>query len=195
MAGTRIYPWREVVPLMLDPVFYAPAEIISSAAGFHKTLLPELAELVGGYLPVSHPLLRFCKVIELARYLSLEFGEAATYPLCEVLSWSRGTSPVLVEPGQTSTRRMRLTIDSRGIRSIDTVPNGPEESTFVDCSLYSHAYIIEPIENLSGICVEFQVSLSSKQFTTLSACLLTKPSHSARNEPPASSKTPAWSTN
>lgn len=180
IAGTRMYPWREAVPLMLEPLLHTSAESISSAAGFDKTLLPEVANLVGGHLQPNHPLLRFCKVIQLARYLSLaELRDAVTYPLCEVLSWSRGTCPILVEQGQTIDRRVRLTIDSRGIQSIERLSDSSEESTAMGSSLSSRAYVVESAEHLSGVGIEFQVNLSSPNPT----CLLTKLFRSDPNEP------------
>lgn len=186
IAGTSMYPWRDAVPLTLDPVLYAPTEILSSAAGFSKSLLPDMAGLIGGYLQLSHPLLRFCKVMQLAQYLRLaESGNAVTHPLCEVLSWSRGASPILVEQGQAVNPLMRLTIDSRGIKSIERLSEKLEQSATMGLSLYSHAYIVESVEQLSGVGVEFLVSLSS----TLSTHLLTKMPHSARNEPSACSDT------
>lgn len=180
IAGTRMYPWRDTQSLMLDPVLYAPTDMISSAAGFQRTLLPEVAGLIGSHLQSNHILLRFCKVIQLARYLSLaEPGKAVTYPLCEVLSWSRGTSPILAKQGQIIDRRMRLTIDSRGIKSIERVSDSPDGENVTGSSRSSHAYIVEPVERLSGVGIEFQVSLPSTLFT----CRLTKPYLSARNEP------------
>lgn len=179
-----MYPWRDAAPLILDPVLYAPIEIISSAAGFHKTLLPDVADLISDHLQLDHPLLRFCKVLQLAQYLSFaEFGNAVVHPLCEVLSWSRGTCPILVEQGQAVNPRVRLTLDSRGIKSIERVSDDLEESTLIDLSLSSHAYIVESAEQLSGVGIEFQVSLSSTIFTRL----LTKLPHSAWNEPSAGS--------
>lgn len=184
VAGTRMYAWRGAPALMLEPVICAPTEIISSAAGFHGMLLPELAGMVGGHLQVEHPLLRFCKVLQLAKYLSSsEFDNAAVYPLCEVLSWSRGTSPVLVEQGQAADPILRLTIDSRGIKSIDRVSDNSQESNSIGLSLPSHAYIVGSVEQLSEIDMEFWVSLSSTLFTRG----LTRPPHPARNEPPADS--------
>lgn len=168
----------------LDPVLYMPTEILSSAAGFPKSLLPDMAGLIGGHLELAHPLLRFCKVIQLAQYLSVaEYGNAVTHPLCEVLSWSRGASPILIEQGQVVNPWIRLTIDSRGIKSIERLSDQLEKSTAIGLSLYSHAYIVESVEQLSGVDVEFLVSLSS----TLFIRLLTKLFHSARNEPSACS--------
>ncbi|UKZ58812.1 uncharacterized protein TrAtP1_000135 [Trichoderma atroviride] len=159
-----MHPWRDSGSLMLDPVLYAPADIISSVAGSHETLLPEVAGLIGGHLQPNHPLLRFCKVMQLARYLSLaEPGDSVTYPLCEVLSWSRGTLPILAE-GQAINRRMRLTIDSRGIKSIDMVSEKSEESAVIGSSRSSHAYIVGSVESLSGVGIEFQVSLFFYEF-------------------------------
>lgn len=179
-----MYPWRNAAPLNLDPVLYVPTEILSSAAGFLESLLPDMADLIGGYLELTHPLLRFCKVIQLAQYLSVaEFGNAVTHPLCEVLSWSRGASPILIQQGQAVNPWVRLTIDSRGIKSIESLSDKLEKSTVIGLSLYSHAYIVESVEKLSGVDVEFLVSLSAALFTRL----LTKPSHSARNEPSACS--------
>lgn len=173
IAGTRTYPWREAVPLMLEPLLHTSAESISSAAGFDKTLLPEVANLVGSHLQLDHPLLRFCQVIQLARYLSLaEPGDAVTYPLCKVLSWSRGTCPLLVEQGPIIDRRVRLTIDSRGIQSIERLSDSSEESTVMGSSRSSRVYVVESAEHLSGVDIEFQVSLSSPNPT----CLLTRPS-------------------
>ncbi|KAK1245515.1 hypothetical protein MKX08_005144 [Trichoderma sp. CBMAI-0020] len=156
-----MYPWREAAPLILDPVLYAPPEIISGAAGFDKTLLPEVADLIGSHLQLHHPLLRFCKVKQLAQYLSLtDFDDAVIHPLCEVLSWSRGTRPVLVEQGQAVNPRMRLTIDSRGIKGIERVSDSAEESTVIGLSLPSHAYIVESVQQLSGVGIQFQLGMS-----------------------------------
>lgn len=182
IAGTMLYPWRGARSLMLDPMLYTTAESISRTAGFQKTFLPEVADLIGGNLQPSHPLLRFCKVIQLARYLNLaELGDAVTRPLCEVLSWSRGTSPIFVEGGQSIDRRMRLTIDSRGIKSIGMVSESEssEENTVMGSSCFTHVYIVESVKGLSGVDIGFQVSLSS----TISECLLAKLIPSARNEP------------
>ncbi|KAL7902765.1 hypothetical protein HDV64DRAFT_266767 [Trichoderma sp. TUCIM 5745] len=156
IAATRMYPWRDTAPLDLDPVLYVPTEILSSAAGFPKSFLPDVAGLIGGHLELTHPLLRFCKVIQLAQYLSVaEPGNAVTHPLCDVLSWSRGASPILVEQGQAVNPWIRLTIDSRGIKSIERISDQLEKSTAIGLSLYSHVYIVEPVEKLSGVDVEF----------------------------------------
>ncbi|KAL6910158.1 hypothetical protein GGI43DRAFT_389463 [Trichoderma evansii] len=167
IAGTRMYPWREAVPLMLDPVLCAPTEIISSAAGFHKTFLPEVASVIGGYLQLDHPLLRFCKVLQLAQHLSsAESGSAVTYPLCEVLSWSRGTSPILIEQGQTVDPRVRLTIDSRGIKIIERVSDSSRERTSIGLPIPSRAYIIESVERLAGVSIEYQLGMSRLHIPT-----------------------------
>lgn len=164
IAGTRIYPWRNVAPLELDPGCCAPPELISSAAGLHRTLLPELADIIGGYLQPHHALLRFWSVLRLAKELSTaEMDSAVTYPLCEVLSWSRGASPTLVEQGQAANPRVRLTIDSRGIERIERVSDHSQETTR-DLSTNSHAYVVELVEQLSGVSIEFQVGLASMPF-------------------------------
>lgn len=161
IAATRMYPWRDTAPLDLDPVLYVPTEILSSAAGFPKSFLPDVAGLIGGHLELTHPLLRFCKVIQLAQYLSVaEPGNAVTHPLCDVLSWSRGASPILVEQGQAVNPWIRLTIDSRGIKSIERISDQLEKSTAIGLSLYSHVYIVEPVEKLSGVDVEFLLGTS-----------------------------------
>ncbi|UKZ86356.1 uncharacterized protein TrAFT101_002191 [Trichoderma asperellum] len=166
IAGTRIYPWRTVAPLELDPGCCASPELISSAAGLHRTLLPELADIIGGYLQPHHALLRFCSVIRLAKELSrAEMDYAVTYPLCEVLSWSRGASPTLVEQGQAANPRVRLTIDSRGIERIERVSDDSQETTR-DLLTNSHAYVVDLVEQLSGVSIGFQLGMSRLQVPT-----------------------------
>ncbi|KAL7921836.1 hypothetical protein ACQKWADRAFT_294567 [Trichoderma austrokoningii] len=162
VAGTSMYPWRDVAPLTLDPVLYAPTDILSSAAGFPKPFLPDIAGLIGSHLQPNHALLRFCKVIQLAQYLnSAESGNAVTHPLCEVLSWTRGTAaPILVGQGEAVNPRMRLTIDSRGIKSIERLSDTLEGSTALGLSLFSHAYIVESVEQLSEVGIEFSLGMS-----------------------------------
>ncbi|KAL6910159.1 hypothetical protein GGI43DRAFT_389466 [Trichoderma evansii] len=167
VSGIKIYPWRNILPLELAPGRHVSSELINSIAGFHRTFLPEVAGLIGGHLPVDHLLLRFCNVLRLAEELSsaeITCNDAITYPLCEILSWSRGTSPILVEH-QTVNPRLRITIDSRGIQRVERVSDRSQETTS-DVPVASYVYVVESVAQLSGVSIEFQLGMSRLQVPT-----------------------------
>ncbi|KAK1252819.1 hypothetical protein MKX08_004006 [Trichoderma sp. CBMAI-0020] len=124
LAGRKRYAWRGMVPLKFmssATLERCPPEMISEICGFGRVLLPEMALLIQSHSR-EHILWRFCSVLQLLRDLELaQTLETATYPLPKVLSWSRGEAPKLVEDQSLAGPLVALTIDARGLKSIQRI--------------------------------------------------------------------------
>lgn len=172
LAATRRYPWRKAAPLKLLSsasggwASWDFMKKISDICGYKTVLLPELSTLIIGRLPHRHFRLleSFCSVSQLAEELhKVEADKATIYPLYAVLSWTRGKLPQLVQHEQLADSPMRLTIDSRGIKTIERISESLESPATEDSKILAHslAFIVEPVEKLQSVEIEFQVRSSS----------------------------------
>jgi hypothetical protein len=136
-----------------------PPELISKICGFQNTFLPEVpeaAQLVQRFSQ-SHVLWRLCTVLQLVRELeSAENKEAVSYPLPEVLSWSRGKSPKLVQDESLAGAFIRFTIDARGIKSIERISDPPQRPA-AGIPSPSRVFLVQSVEKLSTCRIEFEV--------------------------------------
>ncbi|KAH8129422.1 hypothetical protein LI328DRAFT_163056 [Trichoderma asperelloides] len=167
LAATWRYPWKGMAPLKL-PSYSALADpspsIISKLCGFKREFLPEIATLIQSYSR-SSILWRFDATLQLAEELNFATAdeeEAITCALSEVLCWSRNGSPdgspklvqdELVDPF------VCLIIDSRGIKSINRLSEH-SATLAAQISIHPNLLIIEPVETVKSIDVEFRLGRS-----------------------------------
>lgn len=160
VAGTRRYAWREMPPLKFPSsttLEMPPTDIVSKICGFRKNFLPEVTRIIQSHSK-KHILWRLCSVLHLVRELdSVETDETVVYPLPQVLSWSRGSLVQLVDDPNTAGHFIRLTIDSRGIKSIERISETPANNTAGEIPNPSFMFVVEAVEKLSGVTVEFEV--------------------------------------
>lgn len=163
-----------MAPLKL-PSYSALADpspsIISKLCGFKREFLPEIATLIQSYSR-SSILWRFDATLQLAEELNFATAdeeEAITCALSEVLCWSRNGSPdgspklvqdELVDPF------VCLIIDSRGIKSINRLSEH-SATLAAQISIHPNLLIIEPVETVKSIDVEFRVCTVTCPLTLL----------------------------
>lgn len=159
LAGRKRYAWRGMPALnFMSSVTLErpPPEMISEICGFRDVFLPEVAQLIQSHSE-RHCLWRYCSVLKLVQDLELaESLETATYPLSQVLSWSRGEDPRLVQDEHVARPFIELRIDARGIKSIERISNIPT-NTGSEIPASSFVFAIEPVEKLSDAKMEFEV--------------------------------------
>lgn len=159
LAGRKRNAWRGMPALNFmssTTLERPPPEMISEMCGFQDVFLPEIAQLIQSHSK-SHDLWRYCSVLKLVRDLELaEPLETATYPLPKVLSWSRGELPVLVQDGDLAGPFIQLTIDARGIKSIERIPQ-VAASTAGEIPSSSFVFAVEPVDELLDAKIEFEV--------------------------------------
>lgn len=130
--------------------------IISKICGFIREFPPEIATLIQSHSQ-SSPLWRFNSTLQLAE--ELNFAKAnekvITCLLSEVLYWSRGNSPKLLQ-NRLFKPFICLVIDSQGIKSIRRISE-LRANKAAQISIYPNLLIIEPIEIIKLIRVEFKV--------------------------------------
>lgn len=150
-----------MVPLKL-PSYSALTDpspsIISKLCGFKKEFLPEIATLIQSYSQ-SSILWRFDAVLQLAEELNFAKADesAITRSLSEVLSWSRGSSPKLVQNELIDLDPfVCLIMDSRGIKSINRISE-LSATTAARTSIHPNVLIIEPAETMKSTEIEFMV--------------------------------------
>ncbi|UKZ60298.1 uncharacterized protein TrAtP1_001578 [Trichoderma atroviride] len=161
LVGRKRYAWRSMVPhrfMSSATLERCPPEVISEICGFGRVFLPEVALLIQSHSR-EHILWRFCSILQLLRDLELaETLETATYPLPKVLSWSRGEAPKLVQDQSLAGPWITLTIDARGIKSIQRIS---ELSRITGSELPppSFVYAIEPIESLQHAKMDIELGM------------------------------------
>lgn len=161
LAATWRYAWRSMAPLKLpshsaltDP---SPS-LISKLFGFTKDFLPEIVSIIQSYSQ-SSILWRLDTTLQLAEELSFATAdEAITCSLSEVQCWSRGGSPEFVQD-ELIDPFVCLIIDSRGIKSINRLSKLLATSA-AQTPIHPNVLIIEPVETIKSIGIEFKVCVS-----------------------------------
>ncbi|KAL7916015.1 hypothetical protein GGI35DRAFT_431322 [Trichoderma velutinum] len=165
VAGTRQYAWREMQPLKFPSsitLALPQPEMISRICGFRKIFLPEVIRLIQSHSKL-HIIWRYCSAIQLAQELGSAKAEAASiYEVSKVLSWSRGSSPNLVQDESLAGSFIRFTIDHRGIRSIDRISDTPANITG-EMPVSSCVFAVESVEKLSDANIKFELGLCRLQ--------------------------------
>ncbi|KAH6667292.1 hypothetical protein B0J14DRAFT_489952, partial [Halenospora varia] len=118
-------------------------------------LLPlELVQMIQNY---SEPSLfsRFISVLDLVGRLSPAISdELVSVPLCEISTWQRGDRPT--GAAASAGHIIRLTIDSCGIRKIESLPKNPPYS---ESRSHNMAFVIQEKSCLNGIIAWFKHGL------------------------------------
>ncbi|KAI1506026.1 hypothetical protein F5X99DRAFT_404574 [Biscogniauxia marginata] len=124
-AAWRI-PWREAPSILCDdefPVAPNPLVLEGYALSELRKLSPEIIKTIQGFSATSL-LWRFSSALELARFSSVAApSELISIPLCQLPVWERGGVPIRATSRQAPF--MRLTIDSRGIKTVERLPEMP----------------------------------------------------------------------
>lgn len=158
LAATWRYAWKSMAPLKLpsrSTLMDPSPSLISKLCGFKKEFLPEIAMLIQSYSQ-SSVLWRLDATLQLAEELSLaKAEEAITCSLSEVLYWSRHGSPRFVQD-ELADPFVCLIIDSQGIRSIDRISEF-SASLAAQMSIHPNVLMIEPVEAIKSIDIEFKV--------------------------------------
>ncbi|PTB45506.1 hypothetical protein M441DRAFT_131140 [Trichoderma asperellum CBS 433.97] len=162
LAGRKRYAWRGIISkikfMSSTTLESPPPETISEICGFRDVFLPEVALLIQSHSR-SHILWRYCSVLKLVRDLELaESLETATYPLRKVLSWSRGELPKLVQDKNLAGPFILLTLDARGVKSIERIPEVPT-TTGTEIPTPSFLFALATVERLSGAKIEFELGM------------------------------------
>lgn len=159
LAATWRYAWRGMAPLKL-PSYNALTDpfpsAISRICGFTKEFPLEISTLIQKFSQ-SSILWRFNSTLRLVE--ELNFAKADEEPitclLSEVLCWSRGSSPKLSQ-NTPSSSFVCIIIDSRGIKSISRISEDSANNV-AQISIHPNVLILEPVETLNSIRVEFKV--------------------------------------
>ena len=166
MAAARS-PWRGAPNLHLECDTNLAVELAYEKARVYgipglKLLPPELIEMVRGHSE-SGTFWRYISAMSFGRELSkTPIGTAASslatsIPLGDILGWTRGREPTLVQSPDRSLV-VRLTIDYRGIRQVERLPRRPPYQQFRSDSM---AFAIQDEDQLRDIIVQFKVRLLS----------------------------------
>lgn len=157
-------PWRDVtVPIVLPEEVSVGARALSTVA--EKYGLPQMSrvpqDIVCKVRDYSRSALfwRFTAALDLAARLhAMPTSIAVSIPLCEVTGWERGG---LVTQSKDSDRLpvIRLTIDSRGIRTVERLPAGQPEHT--RGRFDNMVFVIKDESCFANIIARFQVRKSA----------------------------------
>lgn len=177
-------PWRQVPWLWLDqpdssPVSIAwPADtadtadtVATAGSGGHEhdslshlamrlqRLSPEIVQMIRAQSADSL-LWRYSVVLDRARYVAshvLPEGPLSV-PLTEIAAWERGGASPLDASAATSAAHLpiiRLTIDARGLRSIERLPSKPTSRSWRSFNL---AFVVVDESEVRGVAVLFKVT-------------------------------------
>ncbi|KAL7922270.1 hypothetical protein ACQKWADRAFT_84052 [Trichoderma austrokoningii] len=162
LAATWRYAWRTMAPLKMPghhTLTNPLPSMIQKICDFRRKFTPEIARLIQSYSS-SSVLWRLCCAHQLIEELqSAESDKAVTCSLSKVLHWFRGSSPKFVENEQVLHPFVRLIMDSRGIKSIERIPESSANKAFYIPS-HSSVFITELAEKLKTVEVEFQLGMS-----------------------------------
>lgn len=157
-AATWRYPWKNVPAMKLEPSLDLDGgrslDLAAEICGMPNLLnLPfELAEMVRDFARPS-TLWRFASVLNLVASLSVDpFSTMESIPLSDISSWERGSAPTTSPAGNDPV--IRLTIDSRGLRMIERLPEMPNPAEF---RTDSFAYAVEHEQVFKGVTADFSL--------------------------------------
>lgn len=126
----------------------------------------EILHLIGEYAQPS-PLDRYRAVIDLAADLnSQEQSRQQSLSLSEIASWERGGHAAV---NKSPHPIVRFTIDCWGLKRIERLADNPP---FAGKRSDTEVYIIETLERLRDVAVQFQVSYT-RSYSSMYATLLT----------------------
>lgn len=152
------HPWNGAVPLDLPynvNISNAIRLATEKCVPHLQKLSAELAQLVWNYAQ-PNTLWRYSSVLDLVDALSTaNSSEFISMPLHEIYSWFRGGSPVARK--NHGNYIVRLTIDSQGLRQIETLSARPQSTGLRSDTT---VYVVETIECFAGVCAQFKVRLS-----------------------------------
>lgn len=162
LAATWRYAWNRMTPLKL-PSHGALADpspgLISKLCGFKKDFLSEIALAVQSFSQ-SSILWRLDATLQLAEELSFaKADETVTTSLSNVVCWSRDNPPVFVQDEELVDPFVCLIVDSRGIKSITRLSE-LSAALATQTSIYPNVLIIEPVETIKSVDIEFRVCTS-----------------------------------
>ncbi|KAK5997944.1 hypothetical protein PT974_00312 [Cladobotryum mycophilum] len=162
-AATAIYPWRASAPLALPRHdFFRDSNIpfASDACGLPglKTLPSELNEMIWRDAQ-EHIVWRYCHVVQLAKEMqAAQEEEPIILMMSEIHQWRRGGPPVLQDvPDHESS--IRITMDSRGISSIERVSKEVLARQAGEPQDHTKRYIVRSVRSMIMIRAKFQFGL------------------------------------
>lgn len=121
-----------------------------------KKLPREILEMIRDLSPDS-VLWRYASVISLRNQISeTRSGDLVPEKISEICFWERGTRPQRMSH-RTTSRVVRLSIDLRGIQSIECTTDCPYTKNRSEC----FAFIVEDAKQLQDVIGEFKVVLNS----------------------------------
>ena len=160
-------PWRGAPNLHLGCATNLAVELVYERSRVYgipclRLLPPELIEMIRDYSE-SATFWRHISALSFGIELSTTPAQTASpslatsIPLCDILAWTRGQEPTLVQPPDRSPV-IRLTIDYRGIRQVERLPRKSQYQQFRSDNM---AFAIEDEDQLKDIIVQFKVRLLS----------------------------------
>lgn len=157
-AATWRYPWKNVPAMKLEPSLDLDRgrsfELAAQVCGLPNLLgLPfELAEMVRDFARPS-TLWRFASVLDLVESLSVDkYNTMNSIPLSDIKSWDRGSVPTL--SAGTNDPIIRLTVDSRGLRTIERLPEMPAPT---ELRTDYYAYVVEHEQVFKEVTADFNL--------------------------------------
>lgn len=119
-------PWRKAPHLRLEETAVTPDFSMLDDVGISRMRLlpPEVLQMVHGH-SATNLFWRYSAASELAKRLNAALSDQLlSIPLCTISTWNRGGEPVITETDY-HLPIVRLTIDSRGIKKIERLPEYP----------------------------------------------------------------------
>ena len=154
------FPWPDAPSLCLDNVDIAPLvpEMTAKALGFagFATIPAEVRDIIRGQSPDSL-LWTYSAITDLAHQLCHQVNHESGERYISVqslASWEWGDDPLLGNPQPTDSNLVRLTMDTKGIRSVKRLPLG-EPSDYRRFN--SQAFATLDLSLMGNARLEFQV--------------------------------------
>ncbi|CAK7234565.1 hypothetical protein SBRCBS47491_008990 [Sporothrix bragantina] len=122
-----------------------------------QRLPPELVQIIHDMSSASLTW-RLASVVGRFHYTSAHDGQHTTLPLDGIAAWERGNPASNVEPGAVQKPVIRLTMDHRGLCTIErlaTLPTTPHR-----CIVHNEAYAIVNEKDVKGVIVHFRYGLA-----------------------------------
>ena len=153
-------PWSDAPDLCLSERFLIPRVVLQTAEEKYalirlSTLPPELVARIKEFSE-SSVYWRYISVLEFVSRLENAVPGNITYPLCKISSWHRGGEPVLAN--EETAPYIRLTIDSRGLRMVERLPEHPTRRAWQSKNV---VYAVCQENQLRRINAHFQVPMST----------------------------------
>ena len=151
-------PWRQAPYLRLQEPLIVPDFSAINRLGLSqmRTLPPEILQIIYQHSKTS-PLWKYGAVTDLARSIISPPSSCVSLPLCEISAWTRGS--VVETLHRDRSPILRLTIDSYGIKSIESLSSYPEHRLW---RTDYFVYVVTERSNVGGVIANHHVSINSK---------------------------------